>query len=119
MQKLGIDDLPALVKFAIQNGLVKVTQPDVPPPSNWKVGQTKAIKWNHNLGTAESVDIHFSADGGSTWSAVAVGVPNSGASAGTYMWTIPGPPTSLGLIRVTWTKNPAVSDVSDVVFKIN
>lgn len=41
------------------------------------------------------------------------------ASPGTYTRTVTSPKTTAARIRVTWAGNTAVSDISNVNFKIN
>jgi hypothetical protein len=94
---------------------ITVTSPNA--ALNWAVGTTRAVTWNHNLGTSASVAIEVSRDGGSNWSAIAT-VPNTTATTGTYNWVVTGPATTLGRIRVSWAANPANNDISDVSFTI-
>jgi hypothetical protein len=84
----------------------------------WRVGSTQTIAWAHNLGTSESVRIEVSRDNGATWSPIAAGVINSASVLGSFDWTVTGPPTTTARIRVTWTGDSAVSDTSDVSFRV-
>ena len=85
---------------------------------NWAIGSTYNIRWSHNLGTAEAVNIEASRDGGVTWTSVASNVTNSGNTAGVLSWTVSGQATTTARIRVVWTRNTAVQDQSDVNFRI-
>jgi Big-like domain-containing protein len=84
----------------------------------WVVGSSKTISWSHNLGTGESVNIHLSRDGGTTWESIAAGVVNNAATTGTYTWVVSGSATAQARIRVSWAANSSVNDLSDVNFTI-
>lgn len=80
----------------------------------WTSGSTQNITWTCGscMGTA---NIDYSSDGGSTWSPIASGVPNSG----TYTWNIPSVFTGLSArarIRVT---AGMFSDISWANFQIS
>jgi len=95
---------------------IAVTSPNT--NVNWPIGSSRNISWSHNLGTSESVEIAVSRDGGSTWTSVASAVPDSANTSGTFNWTVTGPPSSAGRIRIIWTRDGHVQDVSDVNFRI-
>jgi uncharacterized repeat protein (TIGR03803 family) len=104
------------VPFTLVSPTVSVTMPN----SNvlWTIGSNASIGWTHNLGTAESVNLEISRDGGMTWTAIATNVLNSANGVGTFLWTVTGPATIEARIRVTWTVNGAVQDMSNVNFRI-
>jgi subtilisin family serine protease len=104
------------VNFTIAGAAVQVTAPN--SSVRWDIGSSHTIAWSHNLGTGASVRIEVSRDGGSSWSLIQAAVPNSGASTGTFSWTVTGPSTSRARIRVSWTANLAVNDRSDTNFTI-
>jgi hypothetical protein len=104
------------VPFALAAAAITVTAPNT--NVNWPIGSNRNITWTHNLGTAEAVDIEVSRDGGTTWTSIASAVTNSGNTSGTFTWTVTGPPTTAGRIRVTWARDGAVSDISNVNFRI-
>ena len=64
---------------------VSVTAPSA--GANLSMGSTTAIQWsaNDNVGIT-TVDLHYSADNGATWTLIASSQPNSG----TYNWVVPG-----------------------------
>jgi hypothetical protein len=64
------------------------------------------------------VNIDVSRDSGATWSSLAAAIPSSGAANGTFSWVVTGPPSTTARIRVSWTADPAVSDVGAVDFEI-
>jgi hypothetical protein len=103
------------VNFAITNLYVTVTSPN----SNvkWRVAETRAIKFNHNLGVGQRLNIDVSRDGGGTWSPITVFTTTS-ATSGTYNWLVTGPATTRALIRVTAVSDPAITDTSNVTFTI-
>jgi hypothetical protein len=104
------------VAFTVAAPVVTVTAPNT--NVNWAIGSTHSITWTHNLGTAESVKIEVSRNGGSTWSVLAQTVLNSSSTSGTFSWTVTGPATTTARMRVTWVRDGAISDVSNVNFRI-
>jgi hypothetical protein len=99
--------------------------PPSPPPSGgsltvtspstgvyWMIGTQQTITWNHSFSAGTTSKIEFSRDAGSTWSTVANAVQN-GNQIGSYVWTVLGPATSQGRIRVS---SSGSSDVSNVNF---
>jgi hypothetical protein len=104
------------VVFTVAAPLVTVTAPNT--NVNWAIASVKNITWTHNLGTLESVTIEVSRDGGSTWSVLAANISNTGGTSGTFGWTVTGPATTLGRIRVTWVRDGTVLDISNVNFRI-
>ena len=105
------------VPFTLATPTITVTTPNT--AVTWAAGGTRAIKWNHNLGTAETVKIELARDGVNYTEIIAAAAPNTAATSGTYNWVVTGPATTTARIRVTWTANPAVTDTSNVNFKIN
>ncbi len=104
-------------KFALVAGAVTVTSPNT--AVTWLVGSVHAITWTHNAGTGSLFKIEVSRNSGSTWSLVSAAASGSGATSGSYNWTVTSPRVSTARIRVTWTANTAVTDTSNVNFKIN
>jgi M6 family metalloprotease-like protein len=102
--------------FTIAAAFITVTSPK--NGLQWTIGNTYAVTWNHNLGTLSSVKIEISRNNGSTWSVINGSVQSSGASTGSYNWTVSGPGTSTARIRVTWTTNSGVKDASNGSFVI-
>ena len=68
--------------------------------------------------TGQVVSIDVSRDGGATWATVNPAFTTVNASSGNFAWTVTGPPTASARVRVTWSGNPAVSDLSNVNFTI-
>ena len=102
--------------FRLAAAFVTVTSPTT--AVQWAIGTTHAITWNHNVGTASAVKIEISRSGGNTWSVINGAWQNSGATTGSYDWTVSGPSTASARIRVTWTTNTAVKDRSNANFTI-
>ena len=102
--------------FRIEAAAVTVTAPNT--NVNWAIGTTRSITWSHNLGTSEAVNIDESLDGGTTWTSIATNVVNSAVATGTYSWLVPGPASTTARIRVTWASSPAVTDISNVNFRV-
>ena len=67
---------------------------------SWTVGSLQTITWtaSDNEGvTLNGIDIDYSANNGTSWTAVATGEANDG----TFTWTVPNAPTATALVRVT------------------
>jgi hypothetical protein len=104
--------------FSIVTGapFITVTSPNT--AVTWPVGISRQIKWKHNLGTNSYVRIEVSRDAGVSWSIISASFKNTGATSSTFDWIVTDPTTSQGRIRVTWTANSAVTDLSNVNFNI-
>ncbi|WP_241759549.1 polysaccharide deacetylase family protein [Pyxidicoccus parkwayensis] len=76
-------------------------------------GSTYDIRWD-STGTWSSVGLAYSTDLGTTWTTIVTGAPNTGR----YTWTIPTTTTTRGLVRISSTSAPFVSDTSDAAFTI-
>lgn len=77
------------------------------------IGTTDTIIWATN-GVA-NVKLEYSPDAGASWSTIIASTP---AAAARYPWTVPGAPTSLGMVRISDAADSSKSDVSDSVFTI-
>jgi hypothetical protein len=82
--------------------------------ANWGIGSVQTVTWSHNLEASEQVDVELSRDLGRTWTTIGAGVPNTGR----YDWKVSGATTRRALVRVTWTSQRSISDVSDAPFRI-
>ncbi|MEQ1759804.1 MAG: hypothetical protein ABL986_15925 [Vicinamibacterales bacterium] len=102
--------------FAIAAPAVTVTAPNT--NVSWSKGSQRTITWTHNLGAGTSMKVELSRDGGTTWAVLAASVANTSATTGSYKWTVTGPNTTMARIRVTWTADATVQDVSNVNFRI-
>jgi hypothetical protein len=89
----------------------------------WKVGDSKHVKFDHNLGAGQPVLIELNRDypsgawaplGGAGCAATTQG------SSSTCIVTVGNPPTdgATARVRVTWAANSTVTDVSDNNFDI-
>ncbi|RKX43694.1 MAG: hypothetical protein DRP27_07830, partial [Thermotogae bacterium] len=92
---------------------IEVTSPTL-GTEVWRVGETHDITWDIN-GTIDTVEIEYSADGGSTYNLIASDVT---ASDGTYAWTIPDNISDTCLVRIYNSVDSTMYDVSDNYFKI-
>jgi hypothetical protein len=104
------------VPFTLAAPTITVTSPNT--NVNWAMGSIHNLTWTHNLGMAETVQIELSRDGGTTWSVFAAAAANTANTSGAFSWTTTGPATTSARIRVTWSSQPAVSDTSNVNFRI-
>jgi hypothetical protein len=60
----------------------------------------------------------YGQDGGTFEELIAPEAPADTATSGCFAWTVTGPPTGKARVRVSWTDDLAVSDASDVTFRI-
>jgi len=90
---------------------INVTSPN--GGENWEVGTIHDITWTSS-GTSGNVDIDYSTDGSSSWTAIVTNETDDGS----YPWTIPGTPSSNCLVRITDSDSDP-SDQSDAVFTIS
>jgi hypothetical protein len=97
--------------FRIRTASVTVTAPNT--AVSWAIGTTRSITWTQYLGTQETVNIDESLDGGTTWTSIATSVPHTTDTTGSYDWVVTGPASTTARIRVTWTANSAVTDMSN------
>ena len=103
------------VNFTVANPSVTVTSPNTNVA--WAIGSSHNLTFNHNLGTGQVVSIDISRDGGATYSPITTFTTTS-ATSGSSAWVVTGPATTQGRVRVTWTTNPTVTDISNVNFRI-
>jgi hypothetical protein len=74
------------------------------PSAPLLVGTTTTITWSHNLPTNDTVRIELTRDGGASYETIATAAPISlptNTTAGTFSWTVTGPPTTTARWRVT------------------
>jgi hypothetical protein len=101
--------------FTIAAPFLKVTSPNG-PTDVWTIGTNAVVKWTSNLGSLEKVKIELSRDGGLTYPVV---LQSSTVSDGKQQVTVQsGWATAAGKVRVTWLKDGAVKDTSDLGFVI-
>ena len=103
-------------RFSLVKAAVTVTSPNT--LVTWVVGSVHAITWTHNVGAGAQFKIEVSRNSGSTWSLITAAAPASGATSGSFDWTVAAPRSDTSRIRVTWTGNTAVNDASNVNFRI-
>ncbi len=65
----------------------------------WQVGTQEDILWStsEGAGTITDIDLEYSTNGGTSWSYIDQGIPDTGS----YQWTIPNEPTSNAMVRAT------------------
>jgi Calx-beta domain/Bacterial Ig domain len=105
------------VPFTLAPPFVLVTAPSTNVA--WTIGSAHNIKWTHNLGPSEAVAIDLSRDDGATW--IEVLAPSFAYSRevnGSWAWTVTGPATTTARLRARWSRDAAVEDLSDSVFRI-
>ena len=105
--------------FTVISGAGSITVSAPTTAVTWARGSNQEIKWTHNLGSNSFVRVELSRDGGATFAEVlASSVKNVSSSSGSYIWRVTGPNVTSAVIRVSWIQGGAVSDVSNVPFKI-
>jgi hypothetical protein len=100
------------------DGTVTVTAPNT--TATWTVGSVRLITWttSNNFTAGATFRVELSRDGGTSYELVAASVPNASSTTGSYSWTVTGPATTLARVRVTWTVNGRVTDISNQNFTI-
>jgi chitinase len=100
------------------DGTVTVTSPNT--AVTWNVGSARIITWttSSNFAAGATFGVELSRNGGSTYELIAGSVPNATSTSGSYNWTVTGPATTQGRVRVTWTVNGRVTDISNSNFTI-
>jgi hypothetical protein len=84
---------------------------------SWRVGDARTITFTHDMGAGHVANIDVSRDGGATWAPLG-SLTTTAATSGSYPWTVTGPATSSGRVRVTWAGDPAATDMSNRNFTI-
>ena len=103
------------VNIRMEPSYIKVTSPNL-SGEVWTVGSTPTLTWASNLGPSENVRIDLSLDGGATYPiVVSGGTPSDGAESVSVQ---PAWVTNNARVRMTWVRDPAVSDVSYQSFVI-
>lgn len=101
--------------FTVAAPFVRVTSPNTNVIRT--IGSSYNINFSHNLGTGQAVLIELSRDGGVTYAPLTTFTTTS-ATSGSWSWLVTGLATTQGRVRVTWTTDPAVTDISNVNFRI-
>jgi hypothetical protein len=85
----------------------------------WLIGSVKEIRWTHDVGADSTFRIELDRnDDGSYEELIAANAPANSPTSGAFAWGVTGPPTGKARVRVSWTDDLSVSDVSDVTFRI-
>ena len=100
------------------DGTVTVTAPNT--AVTWTVGSARVITWttSSSFTAGATFRVELSRDGGTTYELLTASVPNATSTSGSYNWTVTGPATTQGRVRVTWTVNDRVTDISNSSFTI-
>jgi hypothetical protein len=93
-----------------QTSFITVSSPN--GGENWPAGSDQNITWT-SVGTSGTVNIHYSTNNGSNWTALTAGTPDDG----TYQWTVLNTPSANCLVRVADTDG-SPADQSNAVFTI-
>ena len=100
--------------FRIEPAFVTVSSPN--GGETWTVGSNRAMAWSHNLGSLENLLIELSQDDGTSYPIVlAASTPSDGSHT---VMVDPSWVTTLGRLRLTWVRSPAVADASNASFVI-
>ncbi|HEY3215434.1 MAG TPA: S8 family serine peptidase [Candidatus Eisenbacteria bacterium] len=105
----GMVDAAAAVGGAPPADQVTVTYPN--GGETLTAGNVATITWT-SVGSFTIVNIDYSTNGGSTWTAIVAGTPNDGSHA----WTVPSTATTQGRVRVS---GGTATDMSNANFTIS
>ena len=114
----GIDSAGESLKsdsdlFAVRSGTTQIELKSPNKPVRWGIGSRQSIAWSSGIGEAAALRLELSRDGGASWSTLAPRL----AYAQDFLWTVTGPSTTKGLVRLTWLHGP-LSDTNDSMFVI-
>jgi hypothetical protein len=100
------------------DGSVTVTSPNT--AVTWPIGAVRTITWttSSNFTAGATFRVELSRNGGTSYEVIAASVPNATSTSGSFSWTVTGPTTTQGRVRVTWTVNGRVTDISNNNFTI-
>jgi endonuclease/exonuclease/phosphatase family metal-dependent hydrolase len=109
------DHYPVISRYTWGGGggatpAVTVTAPN--GGESWAGGSSQTIRWTSTGVT--NVKLEYSLDGGASYTVITA---STGASAGSYNWTVPASATTNARVRVSDAAGTA-SDVSDAAFTI-
>jgi hypothetical protein len=82
---------------------------------HWGLGSTQTIRWAHNLGARVGVAIDLSRDGGATWEPLEARVDTSGTETTAWKWTVTGPATQRGVLRIKSLDGIAAGELHSIV----
>ncbi|MBI2853863.1 MAG: matrixin family metalloprotease [Chloroflexi bacterium] len=108
---LHSDDIAGIRHIYPATASITLTSPN--GGESWSTGSVHDITWTSS-GLFGTVKIEISRDGGASFSTIVAATPDDGI----HPWTVTGPATASGRIRVTGTGSSTVSDVSDANFTI-
>jgi hypothetical protein len=113
----GSDDGVFGRRYDFAGGTITVVRPNT--NLKWAIGSVKEIRWTHDVGADATFRIELDRnDDGTFEELIAADAPADSATTGRFAWTVTGPPTGRARVRVSWTDDLAVSDASDVTFRI-
>lgn len=104
--------------FGVSAGVFRIVQPSITVGSpngaeQLRIGYKQTIRWSSS-GVSGNVKIELSRDNGTSW----ITLFSDTANDGNEDWTVTGPATLNGLLRITSLDLPAVTDTSDAPFPI-
>ena len=108
------------VRVVVADGRITVLAPDGTENGEkaWLVGVPYDISWERTTTVMGTINIEFNSSGGNSFVPLAPPAPTVPVSAGSYLWTTPGTPTTNGLIRITVNNDPTINDRSDRTFTL-
>lgn len=100
------------VEITYVTGTVEITAPNN-GDEEWSVGTREEITWDYGGGFtgAESADLYYSTDSGSSWTSIISGTENDGL----HDWQVPNDPSDAARVKIVVE---GVEDTSDSDFRI-
>ena len=99
--------------FSVKAGTAQLTLRSATKPTRWGIGSHQSILWSSGLGIGAVFRVELSRDGGDSWITLASRLRHPSE----MLWTVTGPATSGGLLRLTWLSGP-LTDTSDALIRI-
>ncbi|PIP14148.1 MAG: hypothetical protein COX48_02240, partial [bacterium (Candidatus Stahlbacteria) CG23_combo_of_CG06-09_8_20_14_all_34_7] len=88
--------------FEIKYPVISVLSPE--NQDSLFIGTKRYITWQSSMGTADSIILAYSTDGGTTYTPI----DTLSASLKSYKWTVPNTPSSNCIIKISGYENPLV-----------
>jgi hypothetical protein len=73
-------------------------------------GQSVSLKWNISVLHGDKIDLHYSKDGGTTWTSMST-THKAVSGDNTFKWTVPNEPTTKAKVRVCQGAGSPCADV--------
>jgi hypothetical protein len=114
----GEDEQPVTSELTILMNRPRVVIETWNDPQRFGIGTTATLTWQHALAPDATFRVEISRDAGRTWTTLqsAVAAPHG---HGRFVWTVTGPATTAGRVRVVAVGDPKAADVNNALFEVS